>query len=369
MSHDSIATPAGEERFKHLDALRRAIPVTRMVDYGVPLGDALSIHAQTAGDEPAAWDSACEQRAQCHHQAAARAEQAGRWLTAAHAWRASAALLQCGQLAFNEDQPRKVKLYAQAHEAMQRHARLSGDLDVVELQTPIGCVHGWVVRPTGGSPRAAVLILGGLSGWGSAYLDMGRALAARGVLAILGEGPGQGLTRMRSGLSMLVENLPVCGAFLDHAQQTHAVGRLGVWGNSFGGLLAARVALADTRVRALCINGAAARPGVPTFRTAREQMQAAFGVDSEEGLAACIQDLSMPPAQKPLAASVLVVEGGRDPLVAPGEQDSFLALAEPGRGHKLHWADGEHTIYNHAPERNHRIADWFAEQLSAPAMA
>lgn len=370
MSHDSDSlAPSQQARFKHLDALRRAIPVTRMVDYGVPLGDALGIHAQTAGDAPMDWDLACEQRALRYQQAAARAEQAGHRLTAAHAWRAAAALLQCGQLAFNEDRLRKLALYEQAHEAMVRHAGLSGDLDAIGLSTPLGTVYGWVVRPTDALPRAAVLVLGGLSGWGAAYLDMGRALAARGVLAILGEGPGQGLTRMRGGPPMRADNLSACQAFLDYAQQAHGADRLGVWGNSFGGLLAARVALADARVRALCVNGAAARPAVPGFRTAREQMQAAFGVDTEDGLAACLRGLAIAPGPQPLAASVLVAEGGCDPLVAPGEQDAFLALAASGRGHKMHWADGEHTIYNHAVQRNHRIADWFAEQLQAAGTA
>ncbi|WP_430333956.1 hypothetical protein [Rhodococcus sp. ACT016] len=27
------------------------------------------------------------------------------------------------------------------------------------------------------------------------------------------------------------------------------------------------------------------------------------------------------------------------------------------------WEDGEHTIYNHAEERNDLVADWFADRL------
>lgn len=28
------------------------------------------------------------------------------------------------------------------------------------------------------------------------------------------------------------------------------------------------------------------------------------------------------------------------------------------------WDDGEHTIYNHADERNDLVADWFADRLT-----
>lgn len=361
----SLVDPLQEARFKHLGALRRAVPITRMVDYGVPLGDAMAVHAWTAEDVPVGWDEACEHLAQRHRRVAAQAEQDGHRATASVAWRSASALLHCGQLAFNADQPRKTALYEEAHEALDHHARLSGDLAAITLQTALGDVHGWVVRPAGGPARAAVLVIGGLSGWGPVYLDIGRALAARGMLAILGEGPGQGLTRMRGGMHLSTDTLPVFKAFLDHAQDLAAC-RMGVWGNSFGGLLAAHVATADERVQAVCINGAVPTPAMPSFRTAREQMQAVFGVESHDALDACLRRLAIRPEERRTAGAVLVVEGGRDPLVALGEQAPFLALAAPGLGQTLTWEDGEHTIYNHAQERNGLVADWFVGQLLAP---
>lgn len=361
----NLVDPSQEERIKHLAALRRAVPVTRMADYGVPLGEALAIHAWTAEDEPAAWDDACQHLAQRHQRTAVQAEQEGCGAAASAAWRAASALLHCGQLAFNTDQPRKIALYEEAHEALMHHARLSRDLAAITLPSVQGDVHGWVVRPPRGLVRAAVLVVGGLSGWGAAYLDMGRALAARGLLAILSEGPGQGLTRMRGGLHLSAATLPAFKAFLNHAEDLSSP-RLGVWGNSFGGLLAAHVAVNDVRVQAVCVNGALPLPAVPSFRTAREQMQAVFGVKNDDALEASLRHLAFHPEVHRKVNAVLVVEGGCDPLVALGEQAPFLAIAEPGRGSTLTWEDGEHTIYNHAMERNDRVADWFAEQLSEP---
>ena len=355
-----------DQRRKHLAAMQRAVPATRMVDYGVPLGDALHVHELIAMDASAPWDEICEWLAARHHGLAEAAEEIGKSVTALLAWRAASALLQCAQLAFNQDVPRKRALYEQADAALARHAHLSGDLTKVQLSTAYGGLHGWIVRPEGVAATAAVIVVGGLSGWGSVYLDIGRALAARGLLAILAEGPGQGLTRLRGGMHLDNRTLPLFSAFLDHAE-TLGIRRCGVWGNSFGGLFAARLAASDRRVRAVCVNGAPMTPSVPSFRTAREQMEAVFGVDSEISLGHRLQSLAMSPRCHRIDAHLLVVQGGRDALVPLGEQTSFFTLVPTHAKTVLTWADGEHTIYNYAQERNARVADWFAEQLDSVA--
>lgn len=355
-----------EERRKHLAAMQRAVPVTRMVDYGVPLGDALHAHDLVTTDDSARWDEVCERLAARHHGFAEAAEETGQSATAAQAWRAASALLQCAQLAFNQDVPRKGALYEQARTALARHAHLSGDLADLQLSTAHGALHGWTVRPDGATATAAVIILGGLSGWGSVYLDIGRALAARGLLAILAEGPGQGLTRLRGGMHLEERTLPLFSAFLDHAESLGAR-RFGVWGNSFGGLFAARLAASDRRVQAVCVNGAPMTPSIPTFRTAREQMEAVFGVDDEASLGHRLQWLAMSPRCHRIDAHMLVVQGGRDTLVPLGEQASFFTLVPTYAKATLTWEGGEHTIYNYAQERNARTADWFAERLDPAA--
>lgn len=359
----TAASGSADAHRKHIEALQRAIPVTRMVDYGVTLGDALQVHALTSAASPSPWDDVCESLAERHAALATRsAHERRRPLTAAQAWRAASALLQCAQLAFNEDGPRKKSLYERAQGAMARHAELVNDLAACEIPTQAGMLHGWTVSPARPA-QAAVLVLGGLSGWGAAYLDMGRALAARGVLAVLAEGPGQGLTRLRGGMSMAPQNLPLLGAFLDHASHAGAQ-RFGVWGNSFGGLLATHLALHDPRVQSVCVNGAPPSPTVPGFRTAREQMAAAFGTSDDAALADCLRRLALDPMALPrLDASVLVLQGGRDGMLSLGEQAPFLAMAQGRPTAMLTWEDGEHTLYNHAQERNALVADWFAEQL------
>lgn len=350
---------------KLIEALQRSSPVTRMVDYGVPLGDALEVHRRVGNADSIPWDQVCEQLARQYLERAALAEAHGHRLSAAEALRSGAALLYCGQLAFNTDTPRKLELYESSQGALRQHARLAGDIDELTLPTPHGPLYGWAVRPAGVA-RAAVLILGGLSGWGMAYLDMARALAQRGILAVLGEGPGQGLTRLRSGVCVTPDTLTLSSTFLDYAQAQGARA-FGAWGNSFGGLFCAHLAAADPRVAAVCINGAPIAPPPPPFRTIREQMYAAMGVASEDALAERLRMLTMSTDRHRIVGEVLVLEGGRDPVVALGEQAAFFSLASPERTHLMSWEDGEHTLYNHAAERNGRVADWFSDRLVAPA--
>jgi alpha-beta hydrolase superfamily lysophospholipase len=181
------------------------------------------------------------------------------------------------------------------------------------------------------------------------------------MLAILAEGPGQGLTRMRGGMHLSSHTLPAFREFLTQAQE-QSIANLGIWGNSFGGLFAALTATSDPRVQAVCINGAPMNQLVPPFRTAREQMDAVFGTAHETELHRQLVALSLGEHDRTDAA-MLVLEGGQDPLVPAGSQAAFLALAASGRSELRSWVDGEHTLYNYAQERNAQVADWFSGQL------
>jgi alpha-beta hydrolase superfamily lysophospholipase len=355
---------------KRNEALRRAVPLTRLADYGVAPHDALAIHEQTGAENPREWHEACEEIASRHAQAARQACAGGRLHAGADEWRQAAALYQAAQLAFNVDTPEKAMLYNQARHALRAYAPLAPvahgvSVDELRLSSDQGELYGWLVAPPGGSVTAAVIIIGGLSGWGAAYLGMAMSLARSGMLCLLTEGPGQGSTRMVSGLHLSQGTFPLFRRFVDHAQLLGAQ-RIGVWGNSFGGLFAARLAVMDPRVKGVCINGAPMHPEVPGFQTAREQMGAVFGSNDEHDLQSHLASLWLDASRDRIDAPVLVVEGGQDPLVPLGEQHAFLALS-PRQGTVMTWDDGEHTIYNHATDRNERICAWFHETLVGPS--
>jgi alpha-beta hydrolase superfamily lysophospholipase len=211
----------------------------------------------------------------------------------------------------------------------------------------------------------AVIVLGGLSGWGAAYWPIADALAARGVAALLVEGPGQGLPRLRDGLVVGPDVHEGYSLFVDMLLARPDVhGPIGIWGNSFGGLFAALTAARDDRLAACCVNGAPAAPTVPEFRTAREQIFAAVGTDDETRARQVLDALRFDPSVERLTCAVLVLHGGADPLATLDDQRPFYEAGSPVDATLRIWDDGEHTIYNHAAERNSYAADWFADRLA-----
>jgi pimeloyl-ACP methyl ester carboxylesterase len=140
---------------------------------------------------------------------------------------------------------------------------------------------------------------------------------------------------------------------------------VGLWGNSFGGLFAALTAAADQRIFACCINGAPPRCEEPPFRAAAEQLAAMFGRADLSGVRDAMRALAFDPTSAPLREPVLILEGGADPLAPLGSQAVFRSGNRDPRSRTLTWPDGEHTIYNHAAQRNATAAGWFAEALAA----
>lgn len=91
-------------------------------------------------------------------------------------------------------------------------------------------------------------------------------------------------------------------------------------------------------------------------------MDAAFGTRDGDTLAATLRQLRFDPSRQPIGCPVLVLHGGADPLVDRGQAQAFAGAS--ARGRLESWPDGEHTIYNHADERDALVGDWLAEVLS-----
>lgn len=349
----------GEDRMKAVTALHRAVPQTRMRDYGMAALDAAALNALTG--EAESWDEAAVELAKRRLEAADRLIALSQDCRAAQEIEWAAAALLVGQLAFNHDHPRKVELYLRSQALYARAAELSQENHrrILLRDGDANELFGWAFPRD--AAHGCVIIVGGLSGWGSAYFGMARAFNRRGLAVILAEIPGQGETRMSSGLYLSRAGVSTLAPFiaeaLDHAPA------VGIMGNSFGGLIAAHIAAGDGRISACCINGAVPVQSVPDFRMISEQMEAAFGATGAS-LDAKVTAFSFDPTETPIKAPVLIVEGGADPLIPLGAQAGFLADGSGAQATVLTWADGEHTIYNHAADRDALVSAWFADQLS-----
>ncbi|MBS0343503.1 MAG: alpha/beta hydrolase [Proteobacteria bacterium] len=345
-------------------ALQRAMSMTRLLDCGMDFADAQALFRRTtAGEE---WDQVAEALAQSQLDRARRAAAAGHWVTAVEAQAAALADLLFAQMAFNHDNARKRALYSQLATATRQLCGMPGSrLERVEV--PFGERHlvGWLMRPPAAQAHGTVVVFGGQSGWGVAYLPIARALARRGLATLLAEGPGQGETRMNQGILVDVDMEAAFGQFVGFIASDASLGKPGIWGNSVGGLWAARTAAADARIGACCVNGSFAAPALLPFRTFAEQAGAMLGTDDERAISQNFERMSFRPGRDRIACPLLVLHGGADPLVKLQDQQPFLDAATHADVTLRVWDDGEHTIYNHSAERTAFVADWFSQRLAA----
>lgn len=343
-------------------ALQRAMPMTRLLDCAMDPADARALFERTGAGE--AWDVVAEALARARLDLASEAHAAGHRVTAVDAQAAALADLLFAQMAFNHDGPRKRALYDQLSAQTGRLCAWSdGRMSRVEVPFGSGRMTGWLVRPEAAPVSATVLVFGGQSGWGVAYLPVARALARRGLGALLAEGPGQGETRMRHGIHVDVDLAAAYSAFIDVIAGDPSLGRPGIYGNSVGGLWAASTAAADPRIGACCVNGGLAAPVLQSFRTFTEQAGAMLGTDDPSAIRRNFERMRFRPGRDRIGCPVLVLHGGADPLVRLEDQQPFLDAAINGEARLRVWDDGEHTIYNHSAERTAFVADWFATQL------
>ncbi|MEH0574450.1 MULTISPECIES: alpha/beta hydrolase [Streptomyces] len=339
-------------------AQHRAMPFTRLTDCGMDPADARRLLADTAAGIP--WQDAAATIADVQLERARSAEGAGHRATARQAYRFASAALMFAQMAHQSDTERKRELYAR-HTAAT--AALAPDVERVEIPHRDGVLGGWLCLPAG-TPRATVIVWGGLSGWGAAYLPVADAYTARGLACLLAEGPGQGESRLRQGLYVDEHVTDGFARFVDLVEADPRLGGgTGVQGVSFGGLFAAHLAAADPRVGAVVVNGAPAVPAVPEFRTAREQMAAVVGTDDLDRVAEIMDSLRFDPDKHRIGCPLLLLHGGHDPLARYEDQEPFLRAADPATATLRIWPDGEHTLYNHAAERDALTADWFTDHL------
>jgi alpha-beta hydrolase superfamily lysophospholipase len=219
--------------------------------------------------------------------------------------------------------------------------------------------------PAAGRATGVVIVIGGFDGWREEYFSGAKHLLERGLAVFLGEVPGQGETRLEHRLYITADveqaMSAVVGALL---ADPRLGGKVAIWGNSFGGCLAPRLACFDDRIVACCANGGTARPieVVERFHRFAAKLEAMTGTDAETacGLIRALEitDL-LPKMRAPLLQlhsvpdRVFSLEAARMLYQSAGSTDKRLVV----------WEDGDHCIYNHTLEKHCLVADWFADKM------
>jgi alpha-beta hydrolase superfamily lysophospholipase len=332
-----------------------------MIDYGMSRSDASLLRRQVA--EGALWADVVTALA-LRDRSIANGALKSYPSTAAAFFGYEALCWSFLQVVDEADSPRRAAVYDDMVAAFSSAQALDSGLPAhTTIATGVGDVAAWVLAPpTTSGP--VVIHVGGLTGWGLVFHGSARTLATRGVGSILLELPGQGLTRMAHQTYFDEQFHQSVASVVDWIEATWGSNRIGIWGNSMGGLFAARSAAAEPRLSACCVNGAPANPVAMYGRFPRQwNLAAAMSAPSARStdlVESLWKRLAFDPSTR-VAGSLLVVHGGADILIPREEQAAFLGSWDAAS--LIEWPGGEHCVYNFAQERNAYVSDWFAARL------
>jgi dienelactone hydrolase len=353
------------ERRKELDAYRRAMPVQRLLDNGMDYADAVALHALVA--QGVAWpEAACW----LGSQNLARAEAAlasDRRITARSFYRFACACFRFAQSPLIRDDDHKRSIYRQLIDAYAAAATLDDPpTRKVEIAYRGGALCGWLQRPRGIARPPVVIIIGGADGWREAYDAGARYLVDRGIAALLLDGPRQGETRLFRGVTLTADYHRAYAVVVDALLADRSLGgRVGIWGNSMGGHLAAGVAAADPRIAACCVTGGTMRPLEILDRFPRflERFAAMVGTADDAAALALMRELDLSDDARRISCPLLVLHGAPDQVFLLENARRIHDLAAAADKTMMVWDDGDHCLYNHANEKHCLVADWFHERL------
>lgn len=207
---------------------------------------------------------------------------------------------------------------------------------------------------------------GGFDGWREEYHANATYLPDRGIACLLVDGPGQGETRLYHRLYMSEDVERAFSAMVTHLRNDDRIGdRVGIWGNSMGGTLAALAAAHDQRISACCINGGSIRPAEILDRYPRfvAKIEGLFGLDDPESASAAIERLNLDGRLENTRCPLHVVHGTPDRIFLIENARAIYDGAASEDKTFTEFPDGDHCIYNHSHEKNCLTADWFVERL------
>ncbi|KUN75211.1 alpha/beta hydrolase [Streptomyces griseoruber] len=343
-------------------AALRQFSLERMTGYGVDYADAVEVRARVVEGQD--WRSAATELAEvCLRRVESATEVAGTPTRIGYLRRASA-LLRMSQMMMLCDTAERRQIFARAAELYAQAAALSADRVRVTVKTDHSPLAGWLI-PARGTAVASALVIGGVEGWGMDFDSIGEALAARGVDALMLDGPGQGETRLTHNHYLTDHWRDAYGRAVDFLAERSPGRPIGFIGNSMGGSVAMAVAAQDTRIRACVDNGGIHAPWhvPPTMGTFFSKMVAACGTEDPDR-AMNVWKTVTPLADGPNAGyPLLVVQGGKDPMVSNDLAQILLRGAPTDDKRMVVFSDGNHCVYNHKHDRDALVADWVRARL------
>lgn len=336
----------------------------RFITNGVPYQDFVEV---TNGVET--WDEWCEawsKRGEFHQSLGEKATGDGFSLTAAQHFSTAAVCYHFGKFLFvhDLDQMRRAHMHAVACYTKALPyldppgERVEIDFDGVKLA-------GILRKPRAVERPPLVLMLMGLDSAKEEMPSYEAPFLARGLATLSIEGPGQGEAEYELALRPDFE-VPM-GKVLDWLEARNDIDarRIGLWGVSFGGYHAPRVAAFDERIKA-CVSLSGPFNFGEAWHSFPELSRLAFQVrakaENSKDAETIAQTFNLEPVAGNITCPIYIVTGGLD-RVTPPKEAQRLADAVSGPVILDVIDDASHVANNRAYRYRPQTADWLAGLL------
>jgi len=308
-----------------------------------------------------AWAANGDQYAE----AAQRAEDRGRRVSAGEAWVRAALSYHFGSFVWLVDPDLHEATADRAGAALRRaHPLLDPTAERVEAPFGAGVIVGNLRRPPAPERPPLVLLLPGLDSTKEEFFHWENVFLARGMATLSLDGPGQGETGRHTPIRPDYEVGP--SAMLDRlAPRTDLdLHRVGVVGVSLGGYYAPRTAAYEPRVGAVCAVGGPYCFGAlwDTLPVLTRETFAYHSRAADDATARRLADELTLAGVLPLVTQPFLAVGGRLDRLIP-YQDVERAAAEAPDATLVMYPEGNHVCNNLPTRYKPLVGDWMAEQL------
>jgi alpha-beta hydrolase superfamily lysophospholipase len=355
-SPDEVADPQSQ-------AALRQLSIERLMAYGVHHADAMELRGRVWAGE--SWQTVTTDLAQaCLSPPETAAAQVSDQTKINRLYRASA-LVRMSQMMMLDNSVERSEIYSRAAKLFQEAAALSNDRTRTLIETPNGPLASWLYPSALPQTHGRVLMIGGVEGWAMDFVEMALACAARGLEVLALDGPGHGESRMALEHYLSRDWETSYRAVFDWLERREPALPFAMIGNSIGGSFAMHLASRDERIIACVNNGGTsaphmARPNASFF----QKMTAHVGQVSGDEAEAVWATVKPADPDHPVRCPLLVVHGGKDPLISDGDAQNLFNRAASEDKQMVVFSDGDHCIYNHADDKLSLICDWVLSRVA-----
>jgi 2,6-dihydroxypseudooxynicotine hydrolase len=359
----AATTPAGKK------AVDKTIhgSVHRMLSDGVNYRDLLEIQSNIKG--PQDWCRSWLEAADIHESIARKALRQHHPLTAGQALARAALYCHFAQGYYTYDRPAERLKAEQRRQTLFREAApmLAPPLEYVEIPFGQTRITAYLRRPAAAAAKSpCVVLLGGLDTTKEDALALTNVLVERGLATLAFDGPGQGA--MYEAMGLIPDFEKAVFAVIDYLQQRREIdaARIGLMGRTTGSHWALRTAAYDNRVRAVAAWGLIYNVhGLANFPAdVRDRFIRAAKLKSLAEAQDFYKSYDLAGHAKNIRCPVMVVQGGDDPLAAPGGLDRLVAEAA-GPVEVIFFADSGHCCHDRAHIVKPAMADFLSAHLGA----